>query len=546
MSKCLCDKETSRTKRNTPNPYLHFTRTLTAPATIWPEGVSDGPNESSLTIDDCKTPVGSGMGNDAWPVAIHFENPEIMFASNAPYKGFKRSVNNGVIWEYYKKFSDEIVTTVVYNPSDHKNWIISGTGTWESFDTGESWSEPLDFPVVSLFQYDSEGHLWGLNNEGIHLRQKESSDWKKVNFVNNIIPKNIVVLYQDGHRYLVVGTEGSGLHLKKDAGDWSEISNTLPFDISVSSINFSNSGNTAVISVQMNSLYSLNKKKKEWTKLAHPIGRISDFDLLEDMSRIYYSGYSIYFWKTGTPSWKELDHGLGSEAWFTNVRISPIDPTIVYAVGMDKDGKYFFLKFIQKNGDHGKPVLKTPLVGTEIGNISFHSDNKKTIYLTSRSYLLKSLDEGKTWQKYPINPGNQGCNHVAGLILDPANTQEMYTTNNCSQLFYSSTEGEQWKELTPLRFPETSPTEEFGVNNFDIGLSKNKKVFAVYDINHISSNTGPVKYSLDDKKTWKDIDNSELPDGYDFMVIKSAKWNPEIIIAGDYSKGVFWRKIKEQ
>jgi len=176
---------------------------------------------------------GSGVGNDAWPIALDVTDTNRLYCGS-PHNSVYRSTNGGSNWiNSPPVLGDHSSYEVVINPSDTSEiWCSEVTATWVSDDYGVSWARRTD-----LFGDRGLKVLrFAPNNANIVYAISSDTIWRSDNNGDTFEARAVVI---GGPRCLeidpthpdvvYIGTAGLGMFKSLDGGmTFSEINTSLP------------------------------------------------------------------------------------------------------------------------------------------------------------------------------------------------------------------------------------------------------------------------------------------------------------------------------
>lgn len=215
---------------------------------------------------------GSGVGNDAWPIALDGSNPDRLYCGS-PHNSVYRSTDGGSTWINSPPVNgDHSSYEVVINPLDPSEiWCSEVEGTWVSADFGATWTRQThlfnDSAIKALRFAPSDGQIayaivgstvWRSGDNGATFQARASIDGGPRCL--EIDPANPDVVY--------VGTAGLGMFKSTDAGgSFSEINNGLPMTQLIrgwQTFNDPLEEGSMYCVLEGNLLYRLDKEETDW------------------------------------------------------------------------------------------------------------------------------------------------------------------------------------------------------------------------------------------------------------------------------------------
>lgn len=266
-----------------------------------------------------------------------------------------------------------------------------GYGVLKSIDEGNSWQHlgleeigSVGRIVVSPQNSDvayvaAMGYLFENNSDrGLYKTSNGGDSWDKILFINDstgvidlaIHPTNpdtiYAVTWQRVRRlaYFEYGGTGSGIYRSYDGGEtWAELQNGLPGGINIGRIGIGISQSDPHILYAIycdktgyfSGLFKSEDNGDSWTQ--------TNDDALSNI-------YASYGW------------------WFGRLKIDPLDPQVVYAIGLD-------LYKTNNGGDTWQDI--TGWAHVDMHEVAISAENPDQILLANDGGLYASSDAGASW-----------------------------------------------------------------------------------------------------------------------------------------------------
>ena len=187
-------------------------------------------------------------------------------------------------------------------------------------------------------------------------------------------------------------------------------------------------------------------------------------------SKIFFSsghssaGGNIGFQKSedGGFSWQKVSAGLGGPVDFHAMTVSPANHNLVY-------GSY--QGAVQRSMDQGKTWEKFP-VSFVIVNFAADSGNESVVYAASPQGLLVSKDKAQTWTIL-LDPVKGGF--ISSMSIDPQNSKNLLVYSEKMGLIRSGDSGITWIEVKADFAGETPLYIVFAKNVINIGYILTEK-----------------------------------------------------------------------
>jgi hypothetical protein len=429
----FADDTSPREPKGRPNQWLWNQR-------AWPEGKINfeayktglGQAQAMRQAADRDGPVWeqagpTNIGGRITDLAVDPVNSGVVYAAIASGGVFK-SVNAGSNWTPI--FDDQpslSVGSVAVDPSNPQTvWVgtgeanaasysFFGMGIFKSDDGGGSWAykgleETRYIARVVVDPSDGDrvfaactGELFGPNPErGVYRTLDGGDSWSQVFALTDstacidlvMNPSDPDILYAAmwervrGLTYRRSGGPSSGIWKSIDGGDsWNELTSGLPSGSDVGRIGLT------LCASQPNTLYAI---------------------YADDPG--YFDG--IYKSTNGGLSWtRSNDGGLSGMYssfgwWFGNIRVSPDDPNLVMALGLD----------FYRSSNGGGSWSYVSGMHVDHHALAFDPHQAGRVYEGNDGGLYRSTSNGSSWSKLYDQPASQ----FYAIAIDPQNPERLY------------------------------------------------------------------------------------------------------------------------
>jgi photosystem II stability/assembly factor-like uncharacterized protein len=180
-------------------------------------------------------------------------------------------------------------------------------------------------------------------------------------------------------------------------------------------------------------------------------------------------------------------------------------------------------------------------------------------------YLLRSLDEGASWEKVSPDltgavPGTKGCDGdvtvaaarpcgfgtIFTIELSPRDPQEIWVGTDDGLIQRTLDGGRSWKNVTPKGLPPWSKISTLDVSPLEAGV-----VYAAVDAHRLDDFTPHVYRTRDGGESWQDVSAGLPPFGF-VMVVRADTVRRGLLYAGtdtgvfvSFDDGARWQALQE-
>jgi photosystem II stability/assembly factor-like uncharacterized protein len=191
-------------------------------------------------------------------------------------------------------------------------------------------------------------------------------------------------------------------------------------------------------------------------------------------------GGNIGFQKSedGALSWKKVSDGVGGPVDFHAMTISPANPNLVYG---------YYQGAVQRSLDQGKTWEKLPV---DLGIINFAADytDENIVYAATQQGLFVSKDKAQTWTSV-LEATKSGV--MTALSIDPQNTKNLLAYSDKMGLIRSEAGSATWTQIK---------TDFAGEIPLYITLTKNAP-----NIGYLLTEKNSIYKTTDNGTTWNKV-----------------------------------------
>lgn len=521
------------------------------------------------------TLVGPGAGSDLKSIAIHPENPDVVYIGG-DIEGIFKTTDGGSTWKNINnnlatEYSDPgvyYVQEIKFDPGDptyNTIFICTTLGLFKSINGGNSWSllfpkevtSEEDFVTISYIEIDpsNSSKLWigtGIQyedtegNGSIYFSDDGGDTWNEKNiFSGDQAIHGIYVdpLSPEDNRTIYVSS-GNGFYKSTNNGSsWTVTSNGLPHNRLRRLKGFTKNNSTTLF-LSLTTLFTEGDSQSFKGGLFKSTnGGDSWIDITGNLPKYQEDESQFYFY------WK-----------FT---FNPEDPDIIYTGttrGWPDEGYSGWEEWGIYKSTNGGQTWEYTSDQIERGwqDEVFNEDidvfvldlapSNPDIVYWGLDWMHKSTDAGNTWhQIYSIE--NNGYWQTTGLGLmvsddmafDPTDHNRVYISYDDFGPFRSDDGGQSFKPLDPTQDPYDGydAAKEIIVDpdNGDVYLSRYEGLAGAYESDFA---LGQVWKSTDYGETWEKI-STGLPDGHPKLIMDKNSGAPgnRVLYCAIWGSGIY-------
>jgi len=495
--------------------------------------VIDPTNNQNIYVGTAKGVFNSTNGGSDWNImnsgipfdypilslAIDPTNNQILYAGTDD--GVFKTTNGGSTWfainyglpvfsDIISLVVDPINTQVIYAKKRDELYKMykttNGGNSWQlAYNTDKSVLaiDPTDPQIVYAVKFDV---VYKTTNGGI--------TWSQINNGLPVMPIIAIVIDPTDTQIIYVGN-GHDVYKTTNGGETWSIS--YIGDSSINSLAIDPiDPQTVYVGVYQKGLYKTTNGGDTWSAIN--TGLLSDkftsdnIDIITLVidptnSQIVYAGANIGgLSKTtnGGNTWSAINSKLPG-IFSTGIRIDPSDSQTIYANCYKTTN----------GGDTWDQQTSCSL-------ITYDPTNNQIGYDVRDDSVYKTEDHGNTWNA--INTGMANSPRIRTLVIDPKNSQILYTCTKLNGIYKSTNGGGYWSNIN-------SGLTDNCVLSFVIDPNNSEIVFAG------TERWGLFK-SINGGTTWNVI-NSEPLGKYEILTIKFDPINSQIVYVGTSSNGMY-------
>ncbi|MBI3951208.1 MAG: hypothetical protein HY314_12225, partial [Acidobacteria bacterium] len=397
--------------------------------------------------------VGSGLGNDAWALALDPTRPNRLYIGSIK-DAFFFSQTGGKSWSSFipPQAVNSSRVVVVDPASTRRVFLGNGNGLFILMSTtfavsvvahvlpGEDiWS--IQFVPSNpriIYIATAAGGLYKSTDGGLQWQHLGHTDTFPQSLA--IHPSNPDIIY--------TGSAGAGTYQSFDGGQTFAARNEgLPFKAQVQTlIRHPQNGNILYAGISANGVYQSLDRGQSWTKMSSDANVANAFHLTINPANpdILYGGDRVIKKSTdGGWTWTEI---LKPEiAFFRSFALDPNGPDTLFTVDSTNLKMY-------KSTDGGRTwAIKAsyaPSAPVRVAeSIVVDPTNSNRVYAASYDFLWKSTNGGETWRR--VTRGLESiplANWIEAITIDPVIPSILYITTRANKVFKSVDFGETWSD----------------------------------------------------------------------------------------------------
>lgn len=286
---------------------------------------------------------------------------------------------------------------------------------------------------------------------GIFVTTNKGLNWKQKNAVPTVSGKpatlsgtNVALMVMDpsDHQAIYYAPIGNGLFYTYDGGDtWQRTAGIPKATVRSLSVDYNNK--CIIYATVGNKVYKTDDCSRTWTRIYF------DNDVQVTVDSVAVSPYDsqiVYIGVSRGDLIKSLDGGM---SWQTVERIKDKITNIIFD---PNDENYIYLvtakKGFYRSVDNGatwatwNSMLKENELNIAVKDILMFKDHPRLIYIAVQQGMIKTDDNGETWEKIDFLPPGKKVN-LNSLAVNPNNLDEIYYVSN-KTFYYSVDGGKNW------------------------------------------------------------------------------------------------------
>jgi photosystem II stability/assembly factor-like uncharacterized protein len=421
-----------------------------------------------------------------WEIAVvHASRSGKIYAASFE-NGIFVSTDGGESWSYPDFNFDMTSFFHATDFLDHGDYIYmtSEGGIFRSENDGKTWEEIKEgftshYPHCNCIEADDKGHLYLGTNGGLYKSTNQGDQWFKLaeSLVGSWIED---ILFNKGR--IITASRSKGVFYTDDGGQTYYESHPNPGVFVPLALGIDHKG--VIYTAGASGIYYSTDNSESWTKGKFPdesalhLIMINDIETAHD-GRLLFSTDSEGFWAADEKcsEWNYLSKGMNSisvesilaasdgsiyagldgqavyistdrgESWQWHNNSLAI-PSRVNCLYESHDGRVFacadYDLYVEKP-DETTDYTWQELQGDHTEKLSFAADKQNNMYLGSVQGIMRSTDNGKSWQK-----------SQNGIIYQPLRTNavlvdnfgDVYVGIKYYGVYRSTNQGKRWLEMT--------------------------------------------------------------------------------------------------
>jgi len=405
--------------------------------------------------------VGSGLGNDAWTLAIDPTDNQKMYVGTIHF-AVAYSSDGGHNWtQNFPTGAAETSITIAVNPATPSRVLLgNASGLYLSTDNAHTWTSELAQVSSSVddikFAPSNSAIGYLASSNGIYKTTDGGLNWTQMGQAS-LSPVGLAIDPNDP-TVIYIATSALGIYRSIDSGATATAKNTgLPTSSNMQWITQSSSNHDIVLVGAHQSAATVGYKSTDrgftWSMLGVPTGTTFTtygFNIHPTNPDIIYArtytGSAFKFFKSidGGSVW--ADTGITITGGFGWSAIDPTTPSTLLVVDLngymqrsDNSGTSWTTE-ATFNPTHGQP--------SSISNdVEFAPSNSQIVYAASYQSVWTSSDNGVNWTQQTNGiPQDSASNWVNYVSIDPTNANIAYASTRAMIIYKTTDGGATWAE----------------------------------------------------------------------------------------------------
>jgi len=374
-----------------------------------------------------------------------------------------KSTNGGVSWFDVTppQLNITIVRDICVSPFNHDNVYLCtrSEGVFKSSDGGQSWeqrSNGLFVNGTNTIEFDTTAGIIYLGTVygGIYKSINDCESWEKISHnINNAPFRDIEIKNNNYNEIYVIGKAS---YRSFDGGvSWENLAFDIPilhepgtFEIDRISENilYMATIHNFYDSTTSTGLYKSFDNGTTWDFFNSGLpSDLSFFDMDISYSdneprRIFLaSSNGLYYSVDNGESWDVCSNGIPTGSFYNNVEISLTDRNFIIAGDFNSN-----IYLSENRGENWYSAGAIPNAGN-LRDIKIDPNNDNIIYVSSGDYLNKSTNQGVSWHEINNNIPLGDYEIVAGLAINPQNSENLFVCSGGRGIFQSHDGGDYWE-----------------------------------------------------------------------------------------------------
>jgi photosystem II stability/assembly factor-like uncharacterized protein len=376
--------------------------------------------------------------------------------------GVYKTANGGQSWSQTNSGlpNGATPTSIVIDPTNPQRIVIGTfyTGTFVSTNGGQSWSainSDISSALVQAVALDPSNTqtIYAGTTSGVYKTTNGGASGGYLFNGMRATAITAVVIDPNNSRIVYAGISGGAVQKSTDGGNtWTLVNNgILDFGVFVNDLAIDRSNSQTLYAATRGGVYKTTNGGASWSAVDTGLPTQTPFKLAIDRQNsqnlfVGTLGGGVYRTTNGGASWSAVNSGLPSNAVIIALTVDPTNGQTAYA------GLQSGTSIIYKTTNGGaswsasSTGLPTALTGETyyIGfSIVVDPSNSQIVYTAfDNSGVYKSTDGGATWSV--LNAGLPAGKNVSAIALNPANTQIIYVGIEDGGVYRSTNGGASW------------------------------------------------------------------------------------------------------
>ncbi|MGV6806945.1 MAG: WD40/YVTN/BNR-like repeat-containing protein [bacterium] len=359
--------------------------------------------------------------------------------------------------------SDILIIPAPGSDGDYTAFVATnGDGIYRSVDNGESWSSIKTTDSVSIVRLSAAGeqHVVAMDTEGhVHLSNDGGNVWTQSNLPGQAFASALSRKSRAGP--VLAGSKSGAVYTLSESGEHWQLVGNLPADTAITTLVATPAGNSLFVGTREAGLFVSRDAGASFQPLRKQLEEnyITSIVLspeYEQDQTVYVSTreHALYVSRDAGLTWELRNRGLTTSEQanspiyhsphFRNLVIANNDEETFFLAGFDglfvsgdqgehweelqtrpvslikaldisrpgRDNRYSIAigtygggAYISKSGGDSWVIANRGLNTTRIGDIKFSPayDIDDTLYSSALGYILKSDNEGESWEQIPVS-----------------------------------------------------------------------------------------------------------------------------------------------
>jgi photosystem II stability/assembly factor-like uncharacterized protein len=295
------------------------------------------------------------------------------------------------------------------------------------------------------------------NTGGIYLSTDKGTAWKSKSLIPTVSGKpasfaglDVASLVMDpsDNKAIYFGSVGNGMYFTYDGAQTWQVASGLGNN-TIRAIAINPKSKCSIYIAVGNKVLRSQDCNRTWSQVYVDNPTVT----VDSIAIDHYNDSTIYIGISRGDLVKSADAGASwktvyriKDSKIKSIKINPSDSRII---GLVTEKKGVFISYDSGDSwDDFTKILKEQKIGQQPKDIEFVKVEPQTVFVATTEGILRSKDNGKTWDKIELIPPEKNAN-INAMAVNQNNIQEIYYITNTT--FYRSLDGGQtWK---PFKLP---------------------------------------------------------------------------------------------